>query len=321
MMLPKITLPATALSVSPFCLGTGLWGSSFRGRALEELFTAFLAAGGNFFDSAHCYAFWLEGGDGASETALGTLVRKYACRSEMVIATKGGHPSGGPQYPRPDRFLSPEVIARDIEESLSRLEMDTIDVFYLHRDDSRVPVSETMDSLNIQLRAGRVRYLGASNWTVARIEEANRYAAAHQLSGFVVSQPQWSLAHPNAAVPTSDPAMRHLTREDIAWHVQHQFPVAPYSSTANGYFAAGRAPVAAFDNPVSRDRLARANALALELKVKPEQIALAYLRSQPFPVIPVLGTTNRSHLLDALPAAAISLTPEQLQYLEGTARE
>jgi len=239
----------------------------------------------------------------------------------MVIATKGAHPSGGPLYPRPDRFLSPEVIAKDIEESLSRLQMDMIDVFYLHRDDSRVPVSETMDSLNIQLRAGRVRYLGASNWTVARIAEANSYAKAHQLSGFVVSQPQWSLAHPNAPVPTSDPAMRHLTPEDIAWHTQHQFPVVPYSSTANGYFAPGRQRNEAFENVVSRTRLARANALALELKVKPEQIALAYLRSQPFPVIPALGTTNVSHLRDALSAAAISLTPEQLRYLEGAAPE
>jgi len=316
-MLPRITLPSTSLSVSPFCLGTALWGSSFRGAALEELFTTFLEAGGNFFDTAHCYAFWLDEGRGASETTLGELVRKHSRRSDVVIATKGGHPDGGPLYLRPDKYLSPELIAQDLQESLARLEMDSVDIYYLHRDDARVPVSEIMDSLNVHVRAGRIRCLGVSNWTIPRIAEANAYAAAHGLSGFTVSQPQWSLAHPTAPVPASDPAMRHLTPEDIKWHLQHQFPVVPYSSTANGYFVGDKPRAGDFDNAISRTRFDRAKRQASELHAKPDQIALAYLLCQPFPVIPTLGTTNASHLRDAFPAVSIKLTPEQLRYLEG----
>jgi aryl-alcohol dehydrogenase-like predicted oxidoreductase len=233
-----------------------------------------------------------------------------------VIATKGGHPAAGEGYLRPEDFLAPEVLARDVAESLERLGVDTIDLYWLHRDDPRRPLGEILEALNADIACGHLRALGASNWSIARLSEANTYAAAHGLHGFVASQPQWSLAHPNAPVPTEDPAMRYLMPDDQAWHAATGLPVIPYSSTACGYFASGGQKAAgAFDNAISRGRLARAEALADTHGATPNQIALAYLHHQPFPVIPILGTLNLAHLQDAMGMAAVHLTAEEVRWL------
>jgi aryl-alcohol dehydrogenase-like predicted oxidoreductase len=297
-------------------MGTATWGSAIRDDSLDALYTAFRSAGGNFFDSAHCYAFWLDR-LGASETSLGELVRKHGDRESVVIATKGGHPAGGDRYPRSDFYLAPEVIASDMNESLARLRMDTIDLYFLHRDDTRMPVGEIICAMNEHITAGRIRYLGASNWSTARIEGANTYARSHNLEGFVVSQPQWSLASPNAPVPTTDPSNRFVTPEMRAWHAQHDFPLVAYSATASGYMAnPDRRSASSFDNPLSRRRHQRAVDLAAKLGQTPNAIALAYLLNQPFPVFPVLGTTQLPHLAESLRAADVVLTPAQLTWLE-----
>src|SRR5215831_10773320 len=96
-----------------FCLGTIGWGTNVVGEHLDRLYDTFRNAGGNFFDSAHCYQFWMPGGLGASERALGEIVRRRGDRDRVILATKGGHPNDANGYPRPDRYLAPEVIAKD----------------------------------------------------------------------------------------------------------------------------------------------------------------------------------------------------------------
>lgn len=194
--------------------------------------------------------------------------------------------------------------------------MDRIDLYYLHRDDPRVPVGEILDALNAEIARGRVRHLGASNWSTARIAAANEHAKARGLRGFVASQPQWSLAHPNAEPPKADPATRFLMEDDVRWHVAQQMAAIPYSSTARGYFATnGQAAKDAYDNSVSRARLERAQELASRLGCTPGQVALAYLMCQSFPVIPILGTLKVAHLEEDLAADQVRLTPEEVRWL------
>ena len=314
-MLTRQRLPQTDLEISALCYGTGMFGSSTTEEDADRLFTLFRDAGGNFFDTAHCYGFWSPAGTGASERVLGTLIRRHRCRDHVVIATKGGHPAVEPDYPRPDAFLSPEVVHGDIEDSLRNLRVETLDLYYLHRDDTRVPVGEIIEMLNAEIAAGRLRSLGASNWSIQRIAEANAYADAHRLHGFVASQPQWNLSRTNL-VTTDDPTMRSMTPEDLRWHRARQFPAIPYSSTACGYFATGGVSGAeSFDNPISRGRLARAQTLAAELGRTPNQIALAYLHVQEFPVIPIAGASKPAHLQDALAATTLTLTGAQRDWL------
>jgi aryl-alcohol dehydrogenase-like predicted oxidoreductase len=231
-----------------------------------------------------------------------------------VVATKGGHPDAGPRYPRPDRYLSPELLAADITDSLRSLAIDTIDLYYLHRDDPRVPVGEIIDALNREIESGRLRALGASNWSVARIEAANDWASQHGRAGFVASQPQWSLGIPNWR-PGPEPSMRFVTAEDAAWYSDHEIAVIPYSSTSNGYFATDGNRGSDYHNETNQSRLHRAKRLASERACTPGQIALAYLMNQHPMVIPIIGTTDEAHLRDALGASRLSLTPDELHWL------
>ncbi|MDG0810032.1 aldo/keto reductase [Cohnella rhizosphaerae] len=273
-----------------------------------------------FFDTAHSYACWIKDGDGASERGLGECLREFGNRSEVVIATKGGHPHQGRFYPRPDDCLTPEVIAGDITESLERLQIDSIDLFLLHRDDPRHPVGEIVDMLNEQIKRGRVRHIGASNWSVSRLAEANAYAAEKGLQGFVVSSPQWNLVHPNHA-PIGwdgryDETALMMDDGDIDWHRQHRFPVMPWTPTAYGYIAGSESSNAlSFDNAISRERRERARQLADRLGCTPNQIGLAYLLAHDFPVFPIVGTIDPEHLADSLAADGIALTAEQRDWL------
>ena len=278
-------------------------------------------AGGNFFDTAHCYACWVPNGNGCSERSLGECLRKFGNRGEVVISTKGAHPNQGPVYPRPDDCMTPEVIESDITESLERLQIDRIDLYTLHRDDLRHPVGEIIETLNVEIARGRLRYIGASNWTVDRIAEANAYAAAHGRQGFVASSPQWNLGRPNhqsiAWDGRYDETTHLMTEEDIAWHRKTNLAVMPWTPTGYGYFdgAAGKNPDS-FDSPVNRDRRERARQLARDLGATPNQVALAYLLAFEFPVFPILGTTKLAHLNDSLGADRLSLSPSQRDWLK-----
>ena len=309
-------LPNFPLTLSNLALGNGAFGTGLMPDATDRLYSLYRNAGGNTFDTAHCYSFWLPNGSGASERALGQCIRKFNDRKNVFIVTKGGHPAVLPGYPRPDSYLAPAALASDITDSLERLGFDTIDLYLLHRDDPRMPVSVIIDALNSHIAAGRLRAIGVSNWTTTRIAEANAYAQANGLHGFVASQPQFSLAHTNTPEPTTDPANRYLYDHDIAWHTQSQLPVLCYSPTAGGYFASdGVCCKGNFENPTSRGRLVRAQQLAAQLLTTPNQIALAYLMAQPFRIIPILGTSDPAHLADGLGSVNIQLTPAQARWL------
>jgi len=305
-------IPNTDLNVSALCYGTASWGHEVTGRRLDRLLNAYREAGGNFLDTAHCYACWTPQGAGVSERAIADYVRRNGGRDDLIVATKGGHPTFA-GYRTVGRYLAAERVAADIDDSLARLDREAIDLYLLHRDDLRMEVGEIIDYLNAEVKRGRIRYFGASNWTTTRIAEANAYAAAHDLQGFVISEPQWSLGHRN---PGGDVTLHYLDAEDHAWHSRSGMPVMPYSSTGGGYFATGgHSRAAQFDNETSRGRLARAQQLAAELGCTPGQVALAYLKHQPFPVIPILGTTKQRHLEDALGALQVGLTAAQVTWL------
>lgn len=312
----QIALTPT-LSVSALCFGTADWGTSTPEDQAERLLTTYMEAGGNFLDTAHVYACWVPNGLGQSERTVGNLLRRLNCRKEIVVATKGGHPDFTPGYSRPADFLSHEVITSDIHESLDRLQVDTIDLYYLHRDDNKTPVGEIIDCLAEHVQAGRIRALGASNWSPVRIAEANSYAQANSKLPFVVSQIQGSLAVP-IWQETDDPTVRRLNDESRAFHLQTQMPVVAYSATAGGYFAqTENKPGGNYNTPENQTRREHALSLAKTLNATPTQIALAYLRAQPFPVIPAFSTKHPEHLQEVLGSENIMPTPEQVQYLVG----
>lgn len=313
------TLGNTRLAVSTFCLGAMPFGDRIMGPDVDALADCFRDAGGNFFDTAHVYCGWKPGGSGCSEIELGRYIKSRRCRDEVVIGTKGAHPplKG---YRDNENYMSAEIIAADIDDSLQRLQVDTIDLYWLHRDDPRVAAGVIVEMLNDEVKRGRIRAFGGSNWTSQRFDEANRYAKEHGLDGFVANQPRWSLLayEPKTEEERLEPgAMVHLNHAgDRQWHEASQIAVIPYGPTGNGFFAThGKRPEGR-GTPANLERLQRVLSLADELGATANQVALAWLINQPFPVIPILGTTKIDHLQDALGAEALTLTPEQRDWLE-----
>jgi aryl-alcohol dehydrogenase-like predicted oxidoreductase len=317
------SIPDVREEVSVLCLGVAEHGSNISRDESFAMLDAFAEAGGNFADSAHIYAAWLEGGVGQSERTLGQWL---AARrpSGFLVGTKGGHPVLETMH---ISRLSPEDIARDLDESLERLQQDSVALYYLHRDDEAVPVSEIMDALNEHVSAGRVGALGASNWSAQRIEEANAYAAQHNKRGFCASQIGWSLAEVS---PQARGAALTVQMDDatLAWHRRSGFPQIAYSSQANGLFAHPEFPFDAPSTPkqkalahsygTSRNAVRRqkSEALARELGRTPNEIALAYVWSQSFPGVAVIGPRRVEQIHDSLRAADLRLSPEQVALLE-----
>src|SRR6266498_3179180 len=226
----KITQVEKPISVIGLGAGTSAFTPNTYDRA-AELLDRFLNSGGNCIDTAHIYGF------GDSEKTLGRWFQKSGRRNDVILITKGCHPAvdrenifGSPWVPR----LTPEAIRDDLSESLERLQTDTIDLYLLHRDDEAVPVGPLIEALNQEQARGRIRALGASNWRVERITEANQYAAEHGLNGFAISSPNLSLAHPKKMLFPGTLFADDVTRQ---WHKTHQFPLLAWSSLASGFMS------------------------------------------------------------------------------------
>ncbi len=316
-MIRSLTLPHIDKPVSILGLGagTGVFTPETYDRA-AELLDAYLDAGGNCIDTAHIYSF------GASEKTLGRWLRERGTRARVVLVDKGCHPVvdphnlfGKPWEPR----VTPEAIRADLSESLERLQTDMIDLYLLHRDDENMPVGELIEALNAEQARGRIHAFGASNWRSHRVAEANAYAEAHRMNGFVISSPQFSLARPERMF---FPGTLTASDADRAWHSQHQFPLLAWSALSAGFLRPASSPGG--DDPIAQiyatddnmKRVERARELAARKGVTPVQIALAYVLQQPFPVIALVGPTTGAHLHALMEATNLSLDSGEITYLE-----
>lgn len=303
----------TELDASVICMGTSHIGSTIGDEESSELLDLYTDRGGNFVDTAEVYANWLPIEPSSSERFLGRWLKLRGGRDRVIVATKGAHPRLDlPHIPR----VTPEDIAADLEGSLRRLQTDYIDIYYLHRDDPRIPVEVIVDALEHYVRKGNIRYYACSNWTVPRIEQANRYAESKGYAGFVAVQNLWNLGEVNPG-SIKDPTMVVTDRGVVDWHERTGVAAVPYSSQANGFFSgkyrkeaespasSGGGVVRVYYNETNFTRLERAERIAKERGTTSNQIALAYLIAQRFPVFPIVGCKKREHLLDSLLAADV----------------
>jgi aryl-alcohol dehydrogenase-like predicted oxidoreductase len=312
------------LAPSLICLGGGPLGSAIPPENAFELLDVFAEAGGNWVDTAHVYASWLADGAGVSERTIGAWIKARGVRSSFMVGTKGAHPLLSTM--RISR-LRPADISQDLSESLERLQSDYVDIYWLHRDDPSIPVGEILGALNEHLAAGRVRALGASNWTVARLQEAAVYAAGHRLVGFCASQIGWSLAQPN---PVVSPYAGTLNMDEttMAYHVASGLPVVAYSSQANGFFGGRYSRASANDpaiaksgiarsyfNEINFGRLERTQVLAQRLGQTPNAIAVAYLTNQAFAGYAIAGCRTIEQVRDSCAAVDVRLGPDDLAWL------
>jgi predicted dehydrogenase/aryl-alcohol dehydrogenase-like predicted oxidoreductase len=273
--------------------------TGFAGAAI--LLDAFWEKGGNVFDTAWLYR------EGLTERILGDWLRARGVRDEAVVIAKGAHAP----------LTYPEVIARQLAETLDRLGTDHVDVYFMHRDNPDVPVGEFVDAMDAEVRAGRIRGpIGGSNWTRARLDAAIEHARANgrtELQAFSNNLSLAEMADPiwPGCIAASDAAWR-------AWAAERRLTNFAWSSQGRGFFTGAETPEVArvWHTPGNLARRARATALADRLGKRAVHVALAYCLAQPFPVLPLIGPRRLGELDDSLEAFSIALTPEQLRWLE-----
>lgn len=318
----RLRLPGTELDVSRLCLGGNRLGTELDGEASFALLDAFREAGGNFVDTARVYADWIDGAErSASEKTLGRWMDARGVRDEVVVATKGGHPP----LDAPHRHrLDAASLRADANASRENLGVDTIPLFYVHRDREALPAVRIVEALEGLRDDGLIRHYAASNWRSERLEEAARAAERHGWQGFVANQPEWSLARRNPGTAPAD--LVAMDDRAFAWHERSGTVAVPYSPQARGYFdkvAAGRldeATEAAYDNAANRTVSRALSSLADELGATPTQVALATLLAAPFPVVPVIGCRTSEQVLASFASLTVELSPERRDALR-TARD
>ena len=310
-------LGKTTLSVSEFCLGTMTMGWQNDERESHKILDRAFDAGINFIDTADVYSRWVEGNPGGvSEQIIGKWL-KGKPRHEIVLATK----VRGRMWEGTDgEGLSRAHILRACDDSLKRLKVEHIDLYQCHAPDPATPIAETVDALAELVKAGKVRYLGLSNFDGEQTQAANDYAASHQLPAFVTTQPKYNLICRQAFEESLQPICE-----------QTGMAVIPYSPLEGGLLTGKYKPRAPLPENARHTLNGRAEAKLTPAVVKVlavleemaqargetmTQTALAWLLSKSVITSPIIGATSLAQLEDSLGAAGKRLSQAEIERLD-----
>ncbi len=306
-------LGSTGLDVSPICLGCMSYGVPSRGghpwsldeEASRPFIQRALESGINFFDTANVYS------DGTSEEIVGRALAALAPREEIVLATK----VHGVMRRAPNgRGLSRKAIMHELDASLRRLGTDYVDLYQIHRWDSHTPIEETMEALHDVVKAGKVRYIGASSMWAWQFSKAQHVAERNGWTKFVSMQNHYNLVY------------REEEREMLPLCLDQGVGAIPWSPLARGLLtrdpgtSTDRAETDEFGKTLYRDANAgvieAVAAIAANRGVPRAQIALAWVSKHPAVTAPIVGATKPHHLDDAVASIDIELTPDEISALE-----
>ena len=300
----------TDLDVFPLSLGGNVFGWTANETQSRAVLDAYVAAGGNFVDTADSYSAWAPGNvGGESETIIGNWLAARGRRDDIVLATKVSRHSEA-------RGLSRASIRRGIEASLRRLQTDHVDLYYAHYDDPDTPLAESVAALGELVTEGKVRYVAASNHSAARIEESLKIADQLGVARYTAVQPHYNLVHRGDV----EGGLADLAaRENLG--------LIPYYALASGFLtgkyrdadAAGSSPRSGTALKYLDDRgrrvLAALDQVAAAHSASVTTVALAWLASRPNVVAPLASARTVEQLPDLIASADLHLTDDELNTL------
>jgi aryl-alcohol dehydrogenase-like predicted oxidoreductase len=302
------------LDVRPFCLGGNSFGWTSDEAESHRVLDAFVDAGGDFVDTADMYSQWNPNGFGISETILGNWFARTGNRDRIVLATKVGKGEGLVG-------LAPETIRKAVDGSLTRLQTDRIDLYWAHQDDHTVPVAETLGAFDELVQAGKVRALGASNFSGHRLTESLETARREGFTGYAAVQNLHSLVE------------REEYETDVAPVVAaNGLSSIPYSTLASGFLTGKYRPgqladsqrqasaAAYLDQPRGPKVLAALDEVAAAHDVQVATVALAWLRQQPTVLAPIASARTPEQLPALLAAEDLELTDAELAALDAASK-
>jgi aryl-alcohol dehydrogenase-like predicted oxidoreductase len=300
---------ATNLEVFPLVLGGNVFGWTADEKTSFAVLDAYAAAGGNSIDTADVYSAWAPGNSGGeSETIIGRWLSTRSNREKMIVATKVGlHPklSG----------LSPATIRTAAEESLRRLQTDYIDLYYAHQDDENTPLEETLSAFDQLVKEGKVRYVAASNYSAARLQEALSTSDRTGLVRYVALQQHYNLVE------------RDKYEGELANVVAREGLLSiPYFSLASGFLSGKYRPGAAVNSQRAEKAGAYLNEKGIKIltvldkiaaahDVSVASVALAWLAAQPTVAAPIASARTPEQLADLLPVADLKLSKSEIHRL------
>jgi len=305
-------LGTSTLKVSPLCLGTNVFGWTIDEKTSASILDAFVAAGLNFIDTADIYSTWVPGHKGGeSETIIGNWMKRSGNRSKVVIATKVGMEMG-----QNDKGLSKAYILRAVERSLQRLQTDYIDLYQSHKDDPTTPLEETLEASAQLIKQGKVRVIGASNYTAERLTAALEVSKQQGLPRYESLQPHYNL---------NERAGYEAALEPLC--LEENLGVIPYFSLASGFLTGkyrseadlSKSPrgqgVKKYLNERGFRILAALDRVAQNLNATPGKVALAWLMARPSITAPIASATTVEQLRDLIDATSLKLDAESIQLL------
>ena len=311
-------LGRSGLQVSPLAFGGNVFGWTVDEATSFSLLDAWLDAGFNFIDTADVYSAWVPGHSGGeSETIIGKWLRKSGRRDRVVLATKVGKPMPG------GKGLQPAYVRRALEDSLRRLQTDHVDLYQAHDDDAETPLAEALGGFADLIAAGKVRAIGASNYTAPRLAEALDTSRRHGLPRYESLQPLYNLC--DRAV--FENALQPLcVREQVGvinfYALAAGFLTGKYRSEADAAKSArGKGTVAKYLHPRGLRILAALDRVASAYAATPGQVAIAWQLARPGITAPIASATSLVQLAQLTAAASLKLDAAATALLDQASAE
>jgi aryl-alcohol dehydrogenase-like predicted oxidoreductase len=302
-----IKLANTDLTVYPLCLGGNVFGYSADKQNSEAVLSFYADNGGNFIDTADMYSQWAPGHiGGESETIIGDWMAKRGNRQKMIIATKVSKLDTRPG-------LKAVNIKAACDESLKRLKSDYIDLYYAHQDDLDTPIEESLGAFDELIKAGKVRYIAASNFTPERLQESLNISKANGLSSYIASQDQYNLLdreYEKGLMPTIE---KNGLSQIPFYGLARGFLTGKYRPGVSVESVRASGVASNYANERGWNLLSKLDQIAKEKKTTVAAISLAWLRAQPTVATPIASATKLEQIKEIMPI--VELSSQELQAL------
>jgi aryl-alcohol dehydrogenase-like predicted oxidoreductase len=308
------TLGRSPLKVSPICLGGNVFGWTVDERTSFSLLDAWLDAGFNFVDTADVYSRWAPGHTGGeSETVIGKWLKAGGRRDQLILATKVGMDMGNGKV-----GLKAAYIRQAVEDSLRRLQTDRIDLYQAHTDDADTPLEETLEAFGALVKAGKVRVIGASNYSAARLRQALDTSARLGLPRYESLQPLYNLYDRTVFEQELEPLCREQGVGVISFYaLAAGFLTGKYRKAADADKSPrGKGSVEKYLNDRGRAILAALDTVAARTRSKPGQVAIAWLLTRPGVTSPIASASTLEQLAELEAATRIKVSAEDIALLD-----
>ncbi len=300
------------IEVGPLALGGNVFGWTVDEATSYRLLDVFVGAGMNLVDTADVYSRWAPGNQGGeSETILGNWLRRSGKRDRIVLATKVGKDMGGGE-----KGLSRSYILRAVERSLQRLQTDHIDLYQSHEDDPTIPLEETLGVFAELIQQGKIRAIGASNYTAPRLSEAIRVAKANELPGYQCLQPHYNLCERARFEDELEPLCQEVGLGVIPYYsLASGFLTGKYRSDADLAKSARSQGVKKYLNDRGYRILAALEEVADRCAANPTRVAIAWLLARSSVTAPIASATSVEQLEDLLAGTRLELDESAIALL------